>query len=96
MATDKHAKIVIVGAGCFGLSTAYHLLRRGYTAITILDRSQVLPAPDAASTDINKSKFLVLYQSCIIVTLHSCSKLIRRELLHPTCPRRYRRMEEHR
>ncbi|KAF8270483.1 FAD dependent oxidoreductase [Lactarius quietus] len=51
---SKSEAIIIVGAGCFGISTAYHLLQRGYTDITILDRSQKLPAPDAASTDINK------------------------------------------
>ncbi|THH33067.1 hypothetical protein EUX98_g1151 [Antrodiella citrinella] len=48
------SKIVIVGAGCFGLSTAYHLLKRGFTSVTVLDKSAVLPAPDAASTDLNK------------------------------------------
>ncbi|TFY82998.1 hypothetical protein EWM64_g1011, partial [Hericium alpestre] len=47
-------KILIVGAGCFGISTAYHLLKRGFTNVTVIDRSEVLPAPDAASTDINK------------------------------------------
>lgn len=46
--------ILIVGAGCFGISTAYHLLQRGFTTVTVIDRSKVLPAPDAASTDINK------------------------------------------
>lgn len=46
--------IVIVGAGCFGLSTAYHLLRRGYVDVTVLDRSFNLPAPDAASNDLNR------------------------------------------
>lgn len=55
MATVRgDSNIVIVGAGVFGLSTAEHLLKRGYTNITILDRSEVLPAPDAASCDINK------------------------------------------
>ena len=49
------AMAVIVGAGCFGLSTAYHLLKRGHDHVTVLDRSPVLPAPEAASTDINKS-----------------------------------------
>ncbi|TCD64557.1 hypothetical protein EIP91_003914 [Steccherinum ochraceum] len=48
------SKVVIVGAGCFGLSTAYHLLQRGFTSVTVLERSAVLPAPDAASTDMNK------------------------------------------
>ncbi|KAF4621342.1 hypothetical protein D9613_000843 [Agrocybe pediades] len=54
MTLRKDDKIVIVGAGCFGVSTAYHLLERGYTDVTILDRSNVLPAPDAASNDINR------------------------------------------
>ncbi|KAI0317136.1 FAD dependent oxidoreductase [Amylostereum chailletii] len=47
-------KVVIVGAGCFGISAAYHLLKRGYPDVTVIDRSKVLPAPDAASTDLNK------------------------------------------
>jgi glycine/D-amino acid oxidase-like deaminating enzyme len=46
--------VVIVGAGVFGLSTAYHLLERGYTEVTVLDRAENLPAIDAASTDMNK------------------------------------------
>jgi len=51
----KHSdRLVIVGGGCFGLSTAYHLLKRGYAHVTVLDRSPTLPAPDAASTDLNK------------------------------------------
>ena len=48
--------IVIVGAGCFGLSTAYHLLKRGFTDVTVLDRAEALPARDAASNDLNKSR----------------------------------------
>ena len=54
---DKTSKILIIGAGVFGLSTADHLVQRGYANITILDRSDILPAPDAASCDINKSEF---------------------------------------
>ncbi|KAF8967956.1 FAD dependent oxidoreductase [Flammula alnicola] len=54
MILPKNEKIVIVGAGCFGVSTAYHLLQRGYTDVTIIDRSTTLPAPDAASNDINR------------------------------------------
>ncbi|KAG8996236.1 hypothetical protein FRB94_001163 [Tulasnella sp. JGI-2019a] len=45
---------LIVGAGVFGLSTAYYLLLDGEKDVTILDRSVILPAPDAASTDINR------------------------------------------
>lgn len=48
------SRIVIVGAGTFGLSTTFHLLRRGYTDVTVLDRAWELPVVDAASTDINK------------------------------------------
>ena len=53
---NKDSQILVVGAGCFGLSTAYHLLRRGYTRVTILDRGTILPCPDAASTDLNKGQ----------------------------------------
>lgn len=49
----ENAEILVVGAGCFGLSTAYHLLQRGY-AVTVVDRATQLPAPDAASSDINR------------------------------------------
>ncbi|KAF8608241.1 FAD dependent oxidoreductase [Ceratobasidium sp. AG-I] len=51
---SAHPSVLIVGAGCFGLSTAYDLLERGYKDITIIDRATELPAPDAASTDLNK------------------------------------------
>jgi sarcosine oxidase/L-pipecolate oxidase len=50
--------VVIVGAGAFGLSTAYHLLKSGYTSVTVLDRAEHLPAVDAASTDMNKGVLL--------------------------------------
>lgn len=53
------SKILIVGSGCFGVSTALHLLKRGYKDVTIIDRAPTLPAIDAASTDINKSEFRV-------------------------------------
>lgn len=55
MSSDK-VRILVVGAGCFGVSTALHLLRdpdRKYT-VKLIDRASVLPAPDAASTDLNK------------------------------------------
>jgi len=56
MVVSKNEGVLIVGAGCFGLSTAYHLLQRGFTDVTVLDRSEKLPAPDAASTDLNKGE----------------------------------------
>ncbi|KAI9508539.1 FAD dependent oxidoreductase [Russula earlei] len=54
MTAGRNESVLIVGAGCFGISTAYHLLQRGFTNVTVLDRSEQLPAPDAASTDLNK------------------------------------------
>ncbi|PVF97512.1 nucleotide-binding domain-containing protein [Serendipita vermifera] len=55
----KH--VLIVGTGCFGLSTAFHLLHANThdhssttTTITLLDASSTIPAPDAASSDLNK------------------------------------------
>lgn len=53
------SKIVIVGSGCFGISTALHLLRRGYKDVIVIDRAPELPAADAASTDINKSELVM-------------------------------------
>lgn len=47
--------VLIVGAGEFGASTAVSLLKTGqYGKVTVLDRASVLPAMDAASTDMNK------------------------------------------
>ncbi|KAJ6113403.1 hypothetical protein N7523_006720 [Penicillium sp. IBT 18751x] len=49
------SEILIVGAGIFGISTAYHLAKRSShpETITVLDRCSA-PSQDAASTDINK------------------------------------------
>ena len=58
---DRRKKIIIVGAGVFGLSTALHLARRGYNEIHICDpqpyhkNSYACSAGcDAASCDENK------------------------------------------
>ncbi|KAL2428926.1 L-pipecolate oxidase [Exophiala dermatitidis] len=49
--------VLILGAGIFGASTAYHLSldrnRDHASKITVLDRAQA-PSPNAASSDINK------------------------------------------
>ncbi|KAL2813606.1 FAD dependent oxidoreductase [Aspergillus granulosus] len=50
---QKDTKILIIGAGAFGTSTAYHLSQRGYTSIRVLDRYPP-PSCEAASTDISK------------------------------------------
>jgi sarcosine oxidase/L-pipecolate oxidase len=52
---DMDAEIIIIGAGIFGLSTAYHLAQRTSdpSAIIVLDRAPP-PSRSAASTDLNK------------------------------------------
>jgi sarcosine oxidase/L-pipecolate oxidase len=50
---DKEKRILIIGAGVFGLSIALELSRRGYSNITILDR-HVPPVPDGSSVDISR------------------------------------------
>ncbi|KAL2834230.1 FAD dependent oxidoreductase [Aspergillus cavernicola] len=49
----KQSPILIIGTGTFGLSTAVHLARRGFTNIQCLDRWPY-PSPDSAGYDINK------------------------------------------
>ncbi|KIL83712.1 hypothetical protein FAVG1_13061 [Fusarium avenaceum] len=49
----KDSSILIVGAGAFGISTAYHLAKRGYTSVTCIDRHP-WPSLDSAGHDLNK------------------------------------------
>jgi sarcosine oxidase/L-pipecolate oxidase len=49
----KSDSIIIVGAGVFGLSTAWELAKRGYSDITVLDRF-VPPVPDGSSVDTSR------------------------------------------
>ncbi|CAI7663494.1 unnamed protein product [Penicillium manginii] len=50
---EKNAKIVIIGAGIFGLSTAYQLASEGHQNIVVLDR-HMPPVPDGSSSDISR------------------------------------------
>ncbi|KAJ5222244.1 uncharacterized protein N7469_008484 [Penicillium citrinum] len=50
---DKSERIVIIGAGVFGLSTALQLKEEGYASVTVLDRSMP-PVPDGSSNDISR------------------------------------------
>lgn len=50
---SKDSKILIVGAGTWGCSTALHLARRGYKNITVLD-SHPVPSAISAGNDVNK------------------------------------------
>lgn len=43
-----------MGGGTFGLSTAYHLVKSGYTDVTVLDKSEFLPSEASAGNDLNK------------------------------------------
>ncbi|KAI2607188.1 FAD dependent oxidoreductase [Hypoxylon fragiforme] len=51
---DKHASILILGAGTFGISTAYHLAKAGYTNVTVLEKSPTFPPELSAGNDLNK------------------------------------------
>jgi sarcosine oxidase/L-pipecolate oxidase len=51
--TTRDSRILIVGAGVFGLSTALELARQGYTNVKVIDREAV-PSPYSAGTDLNK------------------------------------------
>jgi sarcosine oxidase / L-pipecolate oxidase len=46
-------RVIIVGGGTFGTTTAYYLAKKGYTDVIVLDRFPV-PSLEAAGTDINK------------------------------------------
>ncbi|KAL5338749.1 FAD dependent oxidoreductase [Aspergillus crustosus] len=46
--------ILILGAGCFGLSTAYHLASQGYSKITVLEKDSEVPSRFSAANDLNK------------------------------------------
>lgn len=51
---DRDAKILIVGGGTFGLSTAYSMARSGYKSITVLETGESIPSPLSAANDLNK------------------------------------------
>ncbi|KAF3768150.1 hypothetical protein M406DRAFT_39184 [Cryphonectria parasitica EP155] len=51
---NHDTRILIVGAGTFGLSTAYHMVRSGYKSITVLEAGDTVPSPLSAANDLNK------------------------------------------
>lgn len=53
MELDKESKIIIVGGGTFGLSTALWLARNNYKDITVIDPYEV-PSDISAANDVNK------------------------------------------
>ncbi|GAA5937135.1 hypothetical protein JCM10213_007145 [Rhodosporidiobolus nylandii] len=50
---DKSASIIVIGAGTFGLSTAWHLAKAGYTDLVVVDR-HAAPSAASAGSDLNK------------------------------------------
>jgi glycine/D-amino acid oxidase-like deaminating enzyme len=55
--TFSHKRVLIIGAGAFGSSAAHALAAHASppSSIVVIDRSSSPgPAPDAASSDINK------------------------------------------
>ncbi|HYV85820.1 MAG TPA: FAD-dependent oxidoreductase [Patescibacteria group bacterium] len=71
----KAASIVVVGGGIMGASVAWHLARRGWRDLVILDRSA---APGLGSTGAATGGFRVQFETPIDVRL---SLLARRKLL---------------
>jgi len=54
MNVSKSEPILIVGGGAFGLSTVVHLLKAGYSDITVLDKDDEIPSRWSAANDLNK------------------------------------------
>ena len=52
--TNKQSPVLVLGSGAWGLSTALHLYRSGYTDITVFDRAESIPSPYSAAFDLNK------------------------------------------
>ncbi|TDZ16083.1 L-pipecolate oxidase [Colletotrichum orbiculare MAFF 240422] len=50
---DKNSKIVVIGAGVFGLTTAVQLASEGFRNIMVMDR-HMPPVPDGSSSDISR------------------------------------------
>lgn len=50
---EKNSKVIIIGAGIFGLSLAQQLALEGYNDIIVVDR-HVPPVPDGSSNDISR------------------------------------------
>lgn len=53
-ANEIKPSILIVGGGCFGLATAYHLASSGYPDITVLEKGDTVPSGFSAAFDLNK------------------------------------------
>lgn len=50
----KDSPVIIVGGGAWGLSSALHMSRAGYSNITVYERAEQIPSIYSAAWDINK------------------------------------------
>ncbi|OBT68206.1 hypothetical protein VE03_02381 [Pseudogymnoascus sp. 23342-1-I1] len=50
---ERDTSILVIGSGTWGISTAYHLAKRGYSRITCIDKHPY-PSLDSAGYDLNK------------------------------------------
>ena len=37
----SHARVVIIGGGIFGVSTAYHLVKEGWTDVVLIEKGEL-------------------------------------------------------
>lgn len=51
---QKKKPVFIIGAGAWGLSTALHMRRSGYSDITVFERASQVPSVYSAAYDLNK------------------------------------------
>jgi sarcosine oxidase/L-pipecolate oxidase len=51
---SSDSRIIIIGGGAWGLSTALYLTEAGYSDVTILDRAEAILSPYSAAYDLNK------------------------------------------
>lgn len=54
MGVSKSDPIIIVGGGAFGLSSALHLVQKGYTNISVFEKDDSIPPRFSAANDLNK------------------------------------------
>ncbi|KAJ6079388.1 hypothetical protein N7467_009141 [Penicillium canescens] len=54
MGVSKSDPIIIVGGGAFGLSTALHLTRDGFTNVAVYEKDDHIPPRFSAANDLNK------------------------------------------
>ena len=52
------ARVVVVGAGALGLSTAYHVVERGVRDVVVIERDQVAGASSGLSVGIIETQYL--------------------------------------